>query len=464
MGKRPKNQRKQTSDNAVLPAIPLEELDALNGIRALTPESARLRNSAYAVMNQTLRGARYQVNGVALRALSSVADDSTVTPVSIYSYQLDVGNLIEIAVDVEKLADALKTSVAAAEAWLTYIQAEVAHWAEPKTSLKYPRIGIRNEKELAAALAAWERFVAERRWPLTTVEPSPLLEAEGRACTGEASADQELASIVASDERREGSGRSNGLEATRIEKAATDAGFDRTLENEGGWLVFRSTAFKTSVGISSQGGGAYLVAISDAAVGQRLASEFALPISPGPKPWAISFAAVDGYEFLYKTFQRAARVARILAEEGLREFQAKTKAPPDTTEAVRLVVQRVGQDIFRSSLIGYWNGKCAVTGLDVVEVLRASHIKPWADCENDAERLDVFNGLLLAPHLDALFDRGLVTFSDEGQLLRSPQLSDRQWALLGIGGVEARADSLADGHRKYLVWHRARVFREAPRG
>jgi hypothetical protein len=416
------------------PSIPFDELRELKSIRALSPESARLRDFAYAVMNQTLRGARYQVNGVALRALSSVTDDSPVTPVTIYSHQLDVGNLIEIAVDAEKLADALKTSAAEAEAWLTHLQTEIAHWAEPKTSLKYPRVGIRNEKELAEALAAWERFVAERRWPVTTAESSPLLEAEGSAGTREASADQELVPTVAGDERRENSDRRDGLEATRIEKAAADAGFDRTVENDGDWLVFRSTAFPTSVGISAQGGGGYRVAISDAAVGQRLGREFALPISRGPKPWAISFAVVDGYELLYKTFQRAARVARVLAGEGLREFQVRTRTPPDSTEAVRLVVQRVGQDIFRSSLIEYWNGKCAVTGLDVLGLLRASHIKRWADCESDTERLDVFNGLLLSPHLDALFDKGWVTFV-AGSLIPHKSGVVKRRRRVGAGGA-----------------------------
>ncbi|MDC0682621.1 HNH endonuclease signature motif containing protein [Sorangium atrum] len=50
-----------------------------------------------------------------------------------------------------------------------------------------------------------------------------------------------------------------------------------------------------------------------------------------------------------------------------------------------------------------------MTGLAVPALLRASHIKPWADCETDAERLDVYNGILLAPHLDAAFDRGFIT-------------------------------------------------------
>ena len=57
-----------------------------------------------------------------------------------------------------------------------------------------------------------------------------------------------------------------------------------------------------------------------------------------------------------------------------------------------------------------------MTGLAITALLRASHIKPWADCETDAERLDVYNGILLAPHLDAAFDRGFITLRDDTEV------------------------------------------------
>lgn len=249
------------------------------------------------------------------------------------------------------------------------------------------------------------------------------------------------------------------LEQTRVAKAAADAGFDLTPEHQGNWVVCRSTAFPAWVGVAVQESGIYRLGLSNGAIGQRLGDEFGLVSSPESGPWATRFDGIEGYVRLHGLLLRAAAISRVLYQEGLREFVATTRNPPSSTEAVREVVQRVGQDIFRRTLIEYWGGRCAVTGLDVVELLRASHIKPWADCESDSERLDVFNGLLLAPHLDALFDKGLVTFSDEGHLLCSPQLSDRQWALLGIDRIAVRADSLADGHRTYLRWHRSKVFR-----
>lgn len=142
----------------------------------------------------------------------------------------------------------------------------------------------------------------------------------------------------------------------------------------------------------------------------------------------------------------------------LHAFEKSTRALPQTTEAERLAVQRVGQDLFRAGLMDYWEGRCAVTGLGVHELLRASHIKPWADCATDAERLDVFNGFLLEARIDAVFDEGFVTVDDDGRLVVSGELGADARQLLGLD-VERRVRRLEAPHRAYLVWHRGRVFR-----
>jgi putative restriction endonuclease len=131
---------------------------------------------------------------------------------------------------------------------------------------------------------------------------------------------------------------------------------------------------------------------------------------------------------------------------------------PRSTEAERLVVQRVGQDVFRGGLLDYWDGRCAVTGLAVPDLLRASHIKPWAKCDTDAERLDVFNGLLLAPHLDAVFDAGYMTVADDGEVVVSSCLGPPDRNHLGLA-LPLRIARLAEGHRNYLAWHRQEEFR-----
>ncbi|MCC6553078.1 MAG: HNH endonuclease [Polyangiaceae bacterium] len=145
-------------------------------------------------------------------------------------------------------------------------------------------------------------------------------------------------------------------------------------------------------------------------------------------------------------------------DELLHAFQTRAAALPRTTEAERLTVQRVGQDLFRGGLLEYWDSRCAITGLAVVELLRASHIKPWADCAADAERLDVFNGILLAPHLDAAFDRGFITLADDGAVIVSSALAEPDRRILGLD-APLRIRSLHEGHRAYLPWHRERVFK-----
>ena len=57
--------------------------------------------------------------------------------------------------------------------------------------------------------------------------------------------------------------------------------------------------------------------------------------------------------------------------------------------------QRIGQNAYRRAMLDYWGNACAVTGLQMPEVLRASHSKPWADCDSDIERLDVYNDFFI---------------------------------------------------------------------
>ena len=147
-------------------------------------------------------------------------------------------------------------------------------------------------------------------------------------------------------------------------------------------------------------------------------------------------------------------LAASLPDAPLQEFLRRTRDMPRATEAERLVVQRVGQDIFRDRLIDYWQGRCPLTGIADRALLRASHIKPWKDCETDDERLDAHNGLLLSALWDAAFDRGLVTFHDDGRPEFSPRLSE-------AGIAELRWQNpirLTEEHCAFLEWHRRHVF------
>src|SRR5207245_1962396 len=139
----------------------------------------------------------------------------------------------------------------------------------------------------------------------------------------------------------------------------------------------------------------------------------------------------------------------------LDEYRANVTKLPSATEVERLVRQRVGQDIFRSALDDYWQGKCAATGIGDRALLRASHIVPWAECATDSERLDVCNGILLVADLDAAFDATLITFDDQGEPHFSAKLTAEAHSMLTakLEGVSIR---LAPRHQAYLEKHRAR--------
>ena len=67
--------------------------------------------------------------------------------------------------------------------------------------------------------------------------------------------------------------------------------------------------------------------------------------------------------------------------------------------------------------------RCPFTGISDSFLLRASHIIPWSQCRNNHERLDGYNGLTLTPSYDVLFDRGLISFNNDGSLLISSKLN-----------------------------------------
>lgn len=249
------------------------------------------------------------------------------------------------------------------------------------------------------------------------------------------------------------------LTRTLLEKAATDNGFDRALAPEGEWIAFASTQCPLRIWLGAFGDAVLLAAFSHHNVSRAL-GEYGTPmVAPMPKG-AAEGRTVSDVPALHRLLRRAFQLSKALPNELLHTFENQVAALPKTTEAERLVVQRVGQNLFRDGLLDLWEGRCAVTGLAVPELLRASHIKPWADCASDAERLDVYNGLLLAPHLDAAFDRGFITVQDDGAITVSVAVDTEARTLLGLDHP-LHVHGLTDGHRAYLPWHRQRVFRTA---
>ncbi len=246
-----------------------------------------------------------------------------------------------------------------------------------------------------------------------------------------------------------------------LEKAAIDNGFDLELAPVENWLAYTSTSAPLKVWLTRGTDGVAYAGLSRLDVARALERD-SEPSAVTAPPGAMAVRSAVTPTELHRLLRRAWQLARSLPDEPLVAFQKQTAALPRSTEAERLVIQRVGQGIYRERLMEYWEGRCAITGLAVPSLLRASHIKPWADCATDAERLDVFNGLLLAPQLDAAFDCGFITVGDDGLVLVSDQLDIATRGLLGLSEV-LRVPRLTDQHRGYLPWHRERVFRVAAR-
>jgi hypothetical protein len=234
------------------------------------------------------------------------------------------------------------------------------------------------------------------------------------------------------------------------DKVAFQNGFRRKLGENEGWACFSSTTVPGKIHLAAAGAqGPWFLALDHTGVIEEL--DIPAVDMPGP---ALARYACETLAQIYSVLPRIYQLAASLPDAPLREFQTKVKDLPKTTDAERLVVQRIGQDIFRSGLIEYWQGRCPLTGITDTALLRASHIIPWKDCSSDAERLDVHNGLLLSALWDAAFDRGLVAFDDDGEPQFSPSLSENARSELRWHGPIP----LTEKHRHQLAWHRSEVF------
>ena len=125
------------------------------------------------------------------------------------------------------------------------------------------------------------------------------------------------------------------------------------------------------------------------------------------------------------------------------------------TEKDSIVKSRIGQGIFRNELIEYWHG-CAISQCPFTWMLIASHIKPWRNADNQ-ERLDTYNGLLLLPNYDKLFDLGYISFTQTGKIMYSRLLDKFDREAIGLTS-DLHLVKLENQHLKYLKYHNENCF------
>lgn len=247
----------------------------------------------------------------------------------------------------------------------------------------------------------------------------------------------------------------DALKRTLIEKAGHDFGFEYSVKETATALTLGSAKHPLHVEVS--------MVNTDYQV--QLVNAKSLLIAELKRDFTISEHVIicSSVQELAIVFRRAAALAHALPNQAEHEFESvveeELKKLPDeikNTEVERMVRQRVGQDTYRKAMLEYWGGACAVTGVAISEILRASHALPWAECKTDAQRLDVFNGFLLTANLDALFDRFLISFDKAGYCLVSELISEEDRAHLGLNS-RLKLRWLTEQHGAYLQSHRARL-------
>ena len=116
---------------------------------------------------------------------------------------------------------------------------------------------------------------------------------------------------------------------------------------------------------------------------------------------------------------------------------------------------RVGHGQYRKKLIALWQ-MCSLSEYKKIDFLIASHIKPWRKSSN-FEKTDPYNGLLLKPNIDKLFDSGYISFDEEGKIIISSLLTDIDITNMGISR-NMRLIKIYDENKKYLEYHRDNIF------
>lgn len=127
------------------------------------------------------------------------------------------------------------------------------------------------------------------------------------------------------------------------------------------------------------------------------------------------------------------------------------------TQKELLISARIGQHKYRKDLIKLWK-KCSVSKCEMTDILVASHIKPWNESSNE-EKLDPYNGLLLLPNYDKLFDKHLISFDDNGKIIISPQIKKEEYKILGISANDKLFKILPE-NKPYLKIHREIFYKK----
>jgi putative restriction endonuclease len=150
-------------------------------------------------------------------------------------------------------------------------------------------------------------------------------------------------------------------------------------------------------------------------------------------------------------------VTSLLQWEDLVQQEIENKHGLDNTQRQALILARRGQGLFKQRVSSY-EKFCRITRVDNPTHLIASHIKPWRESSDD-ERLSAGNGLLLTPSIDHLFDRGFISFDDNGEVLISPVSDNVSLQKMGVRtDFPFSVGRFNSDQKHFLDYHRREIF------
>jgi len=177
-------------------------------------------------------------------------------------------------------------------------------------------------------------------------------------------------------------------------------------------------------------------------------------MSEGKSIWVFNKQQGQAYEFIGFYFLFNYYWIQSLGEDGLNRqaIQFVMKRLTTSSNIASTHQYRPDQYQYRSNLLAKFNSKCVITGLDKIELLIASHIKPYYLCERH-ERSDVNNGLILSPLYDALFDKFFITFDEYGRIVLSSEIQ----RCLTNGTISVNENAIInidENMEQYMSFHR----------
>ena len=139
----------------------------------------------------------------------------------------------------------------------------------------------------------------------------------------------------------------------------------------------------------------------------------------------------------------------------IKEETIKVKEGKDI---LRLVKTRRNQSFFRESILSSYSSTCCLTGIDIPQLLIASHIIPWS--EDKENRLNPQNGLCLNSLHDKAFDKGFISFDENYQVVVSAELKNQKSQYFSdLEGQKMTLPKKFLPNLDFLKYHNERIFR-----